>query len=112
MGIRATGRTERTNTYGSRLTLEAASSRPTIMTNPNKKVISAANGATPSPVLNNLIVSGDKAYLAGVLGTDESGKLVSGGVKAETVQALKNAEDRLRHAGLDLSDGRYGVGSS
>lgn len=71
----------------------------------SKKVIEAANGPNPSPILNNLIVSGDKAYLAGVLGTDATGKLVTGGVKAEAVQALRNAEERLRHAGLDLSDG-------
>lgn len=71
----------------------------------SKNVITAANGAKPNPVLNNLIVSGDKAYLAGVLGTDASGALVPGGVKAEAVQALKNAAERLGHAGLDLSDG-------
>lgn len=58
-----------------------------------------------NPIINNLIVSGNTVYLAGVLGTDASGQLVSGGVKEETIQSMRNATERLSHAGLDLSDG-------
>lgn len=88
------------------------------MSNPNKVVIEAANGPKralyphlcqsdrpANPIINNVVVSGNTVYLAGVLGTDSEGKLVSGGVKKETVQALKNASERLGHVGLDLSDG-------
>ncbi|CAK9785577.1 unnamed protein product [Cutaneotrichosporon oleaginosum] len=75
------------------------------MTNPNKIVIEAANGTKPNPIINNLIVSGATVYLAGVLGTDASGQLVSGGVKAETIQSMRNATERLSHVNLDLSDG-------
>ncbi len=60
---------------------------------------------TANPIINNLIVSGNTVYLAGVLGTDASGQLVSGGVKEETVQSMRNATERLSHVGLDLSDG-------
>lgn len=67
---------------------------------PKDLLINSAN-----PIINNLIVSGNTVYLAGVLGTDASGKLVSGGVKEETVQSMRNATERLAHAGLDLSDG-------
>ncbi|BEI81795.1 hypothetical protein CcaverHIS002_0209550 [Cutaneotrichosporon cavernicola] len=74
------------------------------MTNPNKVVIEAANGAKPNPIINNLIVSGNTVYLAGVLGTDAAGQLVSGGVKEETIQSMRNATERLSHIGLDLSD--------
>ncbi|KLT43530.1 YjgF-like protein [Cutaneotrichosporon oleaginosum] len=74
------------------------------MTNPNKIVIEAANGTKPNPIINNLIVSGATVYLAGVLGTDASGQLVSGGVKAETIQSMRNATERLSHVNLDLSD--------
>lgn len=43
-----------------------------------------------------------------MLGTDAEGKLVPGGAKVEVVQALKNATEKLSHAGLDLSDGELG----
>ncbi|RSH79495.1 uncharacterized protein EHS24_001547 [Apiotrichum porosum] len=72
--------------------------------NPNKRVVTAANGPKPNPMMSNVIVSGDKVYLAGILGTDESGGLVAGGAKAETAQALQNVSARLELAGLDLSD--------
>jgi enamine deaminase RidA (YjgF/YER057c/UK114 family) len=58
-------------------------------------------------MMSNVIVSGDKVYLAGILGTDESGQLVAGGAKAETAQALQNVSARLELAGLDLSDGQH-----
>lgn len=58
-------------------------------------------------MMSNVIVSGNKVYLAGILGTDESGGLVAGGAKAETAQALQNVSARLELAGLDLSDGQH-----
>lgn len=44
------------------------------------------------------------------MGTDASGQLVSGGVKAETIQSMRNATERLGHVGLDLSDGELPPG--
>ncbi|WOO76451.1 RutC family protein [Vanrija pseudolonga] len=69
--------------------------------NANKQIITAAGSA---PIFSAAIRSGDKVYLAGLIGTGADGALVAGGVQAETVQALKNATERLAHAGLDLSD--------
>lgn len=43
--------------------------------------------------------SGGLLFLAGKLGTDSSGKLVSGGIQAETRQAMENIGAELRKAG-------------
>ena len=51
------------------------------------------------------ILAGNTLYVAGHLGRDPvSGKLVTGGVEAETRQALANIRDVLRTAGLDFKD--------
>jgi reactive intermediate/imine deaminase len=51
------------------------------------------------------ILVGNTMYLAGVLGRDPSTtKLVSGGIEAETRQALNNIREVLRAGGMDLSD--------
>jgi reactive intermediate/imine deaminase len=41
-------------------------------------------------------------YLAGQIGTDSSGRVVSGGVQAETRQAMENIRAVLRRAGLSM----------
>jgi reactive intermediate/imine deaminase len=41
-------------------------------------------------------------YLSGQLGTDSSGKLVPGGIQAETRQALANIADVLRRHGSSI----------
>lgn len=45
---------------------------------------------------------GDTVYLAGQIGM-AGGKMVEGGVEAETRQVMKNAEAILKNAGLDFS---------
>jgi enamine deaminase RidA (YjgF/YER057c/UK114 family) len=52
-----------------------------------------------------MIVSGDKVYLGGVIGVDDTGKVVPGGVAKEATQALRTAIKRLAFVNLDLSDG-------
>jgi 2-iminobutanoate/2-iminopropanoate deaminase len=48
---------------------------------------------------------GNTLYVAGHLGRDPvSSKLVTGGVEAETRQALNNIREVLRAAGMDLKD--------
>ena len=48
---------------------------------------------------------GDTVYLAGQIGIDPAaGKMVEGGVRAETRQVMKNAEAVLKNAGLDFSN--------
>ncbi|WP_338500628.1 transporter substrate-binding domain-containing protein [Pseudomonas trivialis] len=45
---------------------------------------------------------GQTLYLSGVLGQDESGKLVRGGIRAETAQALENLRNTLKSRGLGM----------
>ncbi|MBI4477870.1 MAG: hypothetical protein HY654_11895 [Acidobacteria bacterium] len=49
------------------------------------------------------ILVGDTLYVSGHLGRDPvTSKLVSGGIEAETRQAITNAREVLRAAGMDL----------
>jgi reactive intermediate/imine deaminase len=51
------------------------------------------------------ILAGDTLYLAGQLGRDPATtKLVPGGIEAETRQALLNAGEVLRSAGMDFAN--------
>jgi 2-iminobutanoate/2-iminopropanoate deaminase len=51
------------------------------------------------------ILVGDTLYLSGQLGRDPAtAKLVTGGITAETRQALSNLREVLRAAGLDFQD--------
>lgn len=50
------------------------------------------------------IEAGEYVFLSGVLGTKE-GKLVEGGIKPETTQALDNLKETLAKSGLSLSNG-------
>src|SRR5688572_12282931 len=51
------------------------------------------------------ILSGGTLYLSGALGRDPAtGKLVAGGIEAETRQVLMNQREVLRAAGMDLED--------
>ena len=43
-------------------------------------------------------------YVAGQEGTDENGKLVSGGIAAETKAALENIQKVVKTAGFDMKD--------
>jgi 2-iminobutanoate/2-iminopropanoate deaminase len=45
---------------------------------------------------------GNMLYLSGQLGTDSSGRLVSGGIRAETRQALSNIAAALERRGFSL----------
>ena len=42
---------------------------------------------------------GNTLYISGMLGTDASGKLVAGGIRAETLQSLNNIEATLKKHG-------------
>ena len=48
---------------------------------------------------------GDLVFVAGQIGIDpKTGKMVTGGIEAETRQVMKNAEAVLKNAGLGLGD--------
>ena len=50
------------------------------------------------------VVAGDTLYVAGQEGIDVNGKLVPGGIGAESKAALARIEDIVRAAGFDLKD--------
>jgi 2-iminobutanoate/2-iminopropanoate deaminase len=50
------------------------------------------------------MVAGNTLYVAGQEGTDESSKLVPGGVGPETTAALDNIQKVLKAAGFELKD--------
>ena len=50
------------------------------------------------------IIAGNTLYVAGQEGTDDSNKLVAGGISAETKAALDNIEKVLKAAGYELKD--------
>lgn len=45
---------------------------------------------------------GQTLYLSGLLGQDESGKLVRGGIRAETAQALETLRNTLKSRGVGM----------
>ncbi len=53
---------------------------------------------------NDGIVAGNTLYIAGEEGTDDSAKLVAGGIGPETTAALQNIQNVLKAAGFDLKD--------
>ncbi len=59
----------------------------------------------PAPFFSQVAWAGDTAYLAGLVGLDPAtGKLVEGGLVAETEQTISNIEGVLAGAGLTLAD--------
>jgi len=50
------------------------------------------------------IIAGNTMYVAGQEGTDEAGKLATGGIGAETKAALDNITKILKAGGFDLKD--------
>jgi 2-iminobutanoate/2-iminopropanoate deaminase len=53
---------------------------------------------------SDAVVAGNTLYIAGTEGTDNSDKLVAGGITAETKAALENIQKVLKAAGFDLKD--------
>jgi len=50
------------------------------------------------------MVAGNTLYVAGQEGTDDQGKLVSGGISSETKTALDNIQKIVKAAGFELKD--------
>jgi 2-iminobutanoate/2-iminopropanoate deaminase len=50
------------------------------------------------------IAAGNTLYIAGQEGTDDSSKLIAGGIAAETKAALENVQKVIKAAGFDLKD--------
>jgi len=50
------------------------------------------------------VIAGKTLYVAGQEGTDDKGKLVAGGIAAETKATLENIQKVLKTAGFEMSD--------
>jgi 2-iminobutanoate/2-iminopropanoate deaminase len=50
------------------------------------------------------VVAGKTLFVAGQEGSDDSGKLVAGGIASETKAALDNIEKVVKAAGFEMSD--------
>ena len=57
---------------------------------------------SPQNPLSPAVRVGDVLYLSGRLGTDATGRLVVGGIEAETRQALENIRDVLQRTGSSM----------
>lgn len=66
---------------------------------PVKMVYTPADGGLP---FSETVQVGQTIYLSGLLGLDENGKLVRGGIRAETAQALKTLRDTLKKHGVGM----------
>jgi 2-iminobutanoate/2-iminopropanoate deaminase len=53
---------------------------------------------------SDAIIAGNTLYIAGQEGTDESGKLASGGIGPETTAALDNIQKIVKAAGFEMKD--------
>lgn len=62
-----------------------------------------ASGAKGLPFSEGM-VAGNTLYVAGQEGTDENGKLIAGGIAAETKAALENIEKVVKSAGFEMKD--------
>jgi 2-iminobutanoate/2-iminopropanoate deaminase len=60
--------------------------------------------ADPSRPFTEAVRVGDMLYLSGELGTDSTGHLVSGGIEAETRQAMDNIQAKLSRNGSSIDN--------
>ena len=61
-------------------------------------------GQESLPLSGGVVAVGKTLYVSGEQGTDASGKVVAGGITAETKAALANIEKIVKAAGFDLKD--------
>jgi len=67
-----------------------------------KPAIEFKSGPQPGP-FSPAVRVGDLLFLAGKIGTDASGKLVAGGIKAETRQTMENIRAELTRNGSSMA---------
>jgi 2-iminobutanoate/2-iminopropanoate deaminase len=61
-------------------------------------------GQESLPLSGGVVAAGKTLYVSGMQGTDASGRLVAGGIGAETKAALENIAKIVKAAGFDLKD--------
>jgi reactive intermediate/imine deaminase len=81
-----------------------AGCRPAGSLTPPRYFPSAAAPGGPALPFSGAVRAGGLLVLAGQLGTDATGRLVAGGIEAETRQALANVRAALERAGATMDD--------
>lgn len=69
----------------------------------DRQVVNIA-GQESLPLSGGVVAAGKTLYVSGEQGTDASGRMVAGGITAETKAALANIEKIVKAAGFDLKD--------
>ena len=69
---------------------------------PTAPVFVAPQGAMAAYPFSAAVRVGDVLYLSGQIGTDSTGRLVPGGIEAETRQTMNNIRDVLARTGSSL----------
>jgi 2-iminobutanoate/2-iminopropanoate deaminase len=71
----------------------------------SKKTISAPAAGAPVGPYSQAVVSGNWIFVSAEKGVDPTtGKIAEGGVRAETIQVLKNIQAILQAAGASMND--------
>lgn len=78
---------------------EAADAAPEPIFHPLQGGIAAI-----SPPFSESVRAGNMLYLSGQIGTDASGKLVAGGIRAETKQLMENIRGALARGGSSFAN--------
>jgi len=69
-----------------------------------KKIIETKNAPSPIGPYSQAVLSNNTLYISGQIAIDPStGNLVSGDIKAEATQVMKNLQAILTEAGMDFS---------
>src|SRR5436190_23965485 len=83
----------------------AAVAASSMMGFPQSKQIIAPPGTQVAGVpFSPGVRAGDLLHVAGLMGTDADGKVVSGGIEAQTKKALENIGTVLKAGGMDFKD--------
>ncbi|GAB3991865.1 RidA family protein [Spirosoma daeguense] len=69
-----------------------------------KQIIKPRNAPSLPYPFSPGVVSNGLLFVSGQVGTDASGKLVAGGIEAETTQTIQNIEAVLKDAGTSLDN--------
>src|SRR5688572_16098964 len=70
----------------------------------NKQIIAPPGSLIAGIPFSPGVRAGDLLHVAGTMGTDASGKIVSGGIEAQTKKTLENIGAILKAGGMDFKD--------
>jgi 2-iminobutanoate/2-iminopropanoate deaminase len=69
-----------------------------------RKIIAPPGSSIPGLPFSPGVSSGDLLHVAGLLGTDDKGNVIAGGIEAQTKKALENVGAVLKAGGMDYKD--------